>query len=251
MDELKKRLTRELTQNIQVKVKHTDIWNLPIHSIKVEFETVRQTKMDVLMKMLLIAFREADFHDVGELSDVLLVEPIFIENLVQKMLHAGLVEQTDDRFKLTEKGINQLDTEIFVDQFEGMSENLLYSPCHKKLLVGSLGEKEDQPFNDYRFYDDFSNWEIDTIDRREIREHLQNVIPESETPNVQTVISEIHSIAPLAAEVAPCIEFHLYQQEEDLFYARVWNTLLNEWDEILETQINERERQNWREIYSR
>lgn len=248
MDELKKRLTRELTQNLQVKLHHSEIWNLPIHPIKVEFETVRQTKMDVLMRMLLTAFREADFHDVGELSDVLLVELVFIENLVQKMLYAGLIEKEASVFKLTKKGNDQLNTGIFVDQFEEANEILLYCPCHGKLLEGSLDE-ENHPYKDYRFYNDFSNWEIDSIEHHAIRAGLQMLMPKSETTNVQTVISEVHSIAPLTPDVVPCIEFQLYHQEEDIYYARVWNTLLNEWDETLEAQINERDRQNWREVY--
>lgn len=246
MDELKSRLTRELGQNLQVKIIHSKIWHLPIHPVKVDFETVCQTKMDVLMKMLLTAFREADFNETSQLSDVLLVELIFIDNLVQKMLRAGLIEKKDAMFNLTEKGQDQLNTETFVDQAEEASENLLYSPCHGRLLEGTLEETSDDQFDDYRLYDDFSDWEIESIDQIAVRQGLQSLIPKSETPNVQTVISEIYSIAPLTPEVVPCIEFQLYNEGEDVFYARVWNTMLNEWDETLEGQINERDRKRWR-----
>lgn len=249
MDELKNRLTRELGRNLQVKIKAVETWNLPIHPVKVNFETVRQTKMDVLMKMLLIAFREADFAEVSELSDILLVEPIFIENLTRKMTYAGLIEKNPSFFTLTTKGLDQLAAETFIDQVEEASETLIYSPCHGKLLAGALEEEPNDEFADYRFYDDFTNWELKEIDRSMIHKGLQPFIAESEKPNVQTIVSEILSIAPLPIEVIPCIEFRLYNQTEDIFYARVWNTMLNIWDETLEAQINERDRKNWRKMY--
>lgn len=249
MDELKKRLTRELGQNLQIKIKHSQIWHLPVYPIKVGFETVRQSKMDLLMKMLLTAFREADFSETSQLSKVLLVEPIFIEHLVRKMADAGLIQKNDLYFTLTEKGISQLNAETFIDQVEQVSENLLFSPCHGKLLEGALKKAEDDQFDDYRFYDDFSDWDIEAIDPTAVRQGLQNLIPKEETPNIQTVIADIHSLAPLTPEVIPCIEFQLYHQTAAIFYARVWNTLLNEWDETLEGQINERDRNRWQEKF--
>ena len=37
---------------------------------------------------------------------------------------------------------------------------------------------------------------------------------------------------------------------QKIYYcARVWNTLLEHWDETLEAQLNEKERKKWREIY--
>lgn len=249
MDELKKRLTRELRQNVQVDIKHSIIWHLPIHPIKVQFETVRQSKMDVLMKMLLTTFRRADFSDVNQLSEVLVVEPIFITHLVEKMSYAGLIKKENSFFALTEKGIDQLDTETFIDQAEEVSQNLLYSPCHGCLLDGSLEKAEDDQLDDYRFYDDFSDWDIHSMKEGEVRHALQNLLPENESPNEQTVISNIHEMGPLKPEVIPCLEFQLYNKAEDVFYARVWNVFLSKWDEVLESQINERERSGWREEY--
>lgn len=249
MDELKKRLTKEIGQDLQVQIKHSQIWNLPIDVLKVDFETVRQTKMDVLMKMLLIAFREAEFSEVGEISEVLLVESIFIENIIEKMQRAGLIEKEQSIFRLTDKGSAQLKAETFIEQPEEGTENLLYSPCHSKLLPGELDESGEDEYEDYRFYDNYSDWDVDSIRINDIQDRLQALIPVSETPNVQTVISEIHSVTPIISEVIPCLEFHLYHKEKDIFYARVWNTLLNEWDEKLEGQINSYDRATWREVY--
>lgn len=245
MDELKSRLTYELGQNTEVQIKHSEIWNLPVHPIKVDFETVRQTKMDVLMKMLLISFQKGDFSASDQLSDTLLVEQIFIEDRVQKMLRANLIEKKASVFTLTGKGFDQLASGTFIDQSEELTEKLLYSPCHGAFLQGTFNLFDDDSFEDYRMYNDYSNWEIEMIERSVVHEQLQSLIPVSETPNVQTVIAKINSLASLVVDVVPCIEFHLYDQSQAVFYARVWNTLLNEWDETLEGQIHAKERQSW------
>lgn len=247
MDELKQRLTKELEQDIQVEIKHSQIWNLPIHPLKIDFETVRQTKMDVLMKMLLIAFQKADFREAKELSELLLVESIFIENIIEKMQRAGLITKEQSIYQLTDKGSTQLESETFIEQPEQGTENLIYSPCHTKLLNGELDESLE--YEDYRYYDDYSDWDVESIKKSDIQEELQALLPASETSNVQTVVSEVHSIVPLTPEVIPCIEFHLYHKEKDIYYARVWNSLLKIWDEKLEQQINKRERNSWRDTY--
>lgn len=250
MDELQKRLMREIRQDLQIEIKHAQIWNLPIHPLKIDFETVRQTKMDVLMKMLLITFRDADFSEVAELSELLLVESIFIEDIIRKMERGKLIEKRQKFFRLTNKGSAQLQAETFIEPPEAKSESLLYSPSHHKLLFGELDKSSEHEYVDYRFYDDYSDWDVDEIKRNDVLERLQAFLPISETPNVQTIISDIHSIAPLTADVIPCIEFQLYHKEKDIYFARVWNTLLNEWDELLEEQINKRDRNNWRENHS-
>lgn len=45
----------------------------------------------------------------------------------------------------------------------------------------------------------------------------------------------------------PCQEFRIYNKEQDIFYARVWNTWLEQWDDRLDKQIEEQERVKWRE----
>ena len=72
---------------------------------------------------------------------------------------------------------------------------------------------------------------------------------ESGEGNVQIVVSEIVSASDIQVDLIPCIEFHLYNEAEDLLYARVWNTLSNHWDETIEAQLNEKERKKWRETY--
>ena len=42
----------------------------------------------------------------------------------------------------------------------------------------------------------------------------------------------------------------MYNKEQDTFYARVWNTGLKRFDDLLEKQIEEKEQVKWRERWS-
>ena len=63
------------------------------------------------------------------------------------------------------------------------------------------------------------------------------------------IISEIISSTEMYIDDIPCLEYIIYNEQEDLFFARVWNTLTDQWDEALETQLNEKERLRWREKF--
>ena len=72
---------------------------------------------------------------------------------------------------------------------------------------------------------------------------------QSNKANVQTVVTAIESTSVVKDLSVFCIEFRLYNKAEDTIYARVWNTLLGHWDEIIEAQLNEKERKQWRSSY--
>ena len=95
MQNLEKRLKNELQQNNKVKILHSSRWSLPIHSIEVEYKPVKRTKMDVLMKMMLLAFQKAEIVEAAQLSELLLVEQLFIEDLINIMRRTGLIEKKD------------------------------------------------------------------------------------------------------------------------------------------------------------
>ena len=85
MNDLKGRLTKELQQDFNVKIMGSLSWSLPVNSIEIVYQTVMRTKVDILMKMMLIAFGKADIATAEELSDILLVEQLFINDLIDKM----------------------------------------------------------------------------------------------------------------------------------------------------------------------
>lgn len=251
MQELEKRLKKELQQNMKVKIMGSGRWSIPIHSIEVEFRPVKRTKMDVLMKIMLISFQKAEIAKVEELSEILLVEQLFIEDLIKKMTRTGLVEKRDNLYRLTGRGYQQLENGIFEEEQDNESKTVLYSSCHEKFLNGVLKEvpAEVEELEIYRHVKEgYLDEELAFLDEALIHA-LRTSGAESVEGDVQTVVSEIVSTTELYIDDIPCLEFILYNTEKDIMYARVWNTLLEQWDETLENQLNEKERIQWRERY--
>ena len=90
MDKLKGKLTKELQQDFNVKILDSMSWSLPVHSIEIAYQTVMRTKMDILMKMMLIAFQKGQISTAEEFSEMLLVEQLFIKDLIDKMTSAQM-----------------------------------------------------------------------------------------------------------------------------------------------------------------
>ena len=249
MKELKSRLTKELQQGFNVQIMDTLSWKIPVHTIEVAYETVTKTKMDILMKMMLIAFQKAEIETIEELSEILLVEQLFIEDLINKMTNARMIEKTQGIFALTDAGSEQLGTGIFEHEPESGNTETLYSPCHQSFLSGKLENIRFEEQEKYRYQVEFDNWEVTSLEKSSLFKVLRESGIETEEGNVQLIISKIISATDRKITTVPCIEFRLYNKEEDLMYARVWNTLTEQWDERLETQLNEKERTKWREQY--
>lgn len=250
MHELEKRLRKELQQNLNVKIMHSDLWSIPIHSIEAEYISVKRTKMDVLMKMMLITFQKATIANAEEISEILLVEQLFIQDLINIMQRTRLIEKLEDVYKLTEKGVLQLSNGIFEEEQDAETMNVLYSTCHEAFLKGELKEVTgEEVLETYRYVKEGYLDEELSFEDNILIQTLQQSGAEVGEGDIQTVISEIVSWTDLYIEDIPCIEFILYDKQEDILYARVWNTLLERWDEKLENQLNEKEKLAWRETY--
>ncbi|MBE1555626.1 hypothetical protein [Sporosarcina limicola] len=249
MDELKRRLTKELQEDFNVKIMDSLSWGLPVHSIEISFQTVMRTKMDILMKMMMIAFQKAEIATVEELSDILLVEQLFIQDLLGKMSRAHMIEKKGGFYALTTIGVQQLEDGLFEHEPESGSKDGLYSPCHRSFLNG---ERYDSSFEEkevYRFANEFDDWDVMSLEDIDLVNVLKMMGVESSEGNIQIVISEIISTTDVQIDAVPCLEFRLYNVVEDVLYARVWNTLTEHWDAKLEAQLNEKELKNWREMY--
>lgn len=249
MRDLEKRLKKELQQNIRVKIIDSASWSIAVHSIEVEFKPVKRTKMDVLMKMMLLTFQKAKITKPNELSDLLLVEQLFIEDLLNIMGRTGLIEKRESVYTLTDRGLRQLKNGIFEEDQETKTQTLLYSPTHEDFLQGEIkpaldGEEE---LGIYRYAKEESV-KIKFEDLQVI-DALRTSGVEAEEGDIQIVVSEIVSTSELYIDDVPCLEFILHNKEEDLLYARVWNTFLGQWDETLENELNEKERVSWKEKY--
>lgn len=249
MNELEKRLKKELQQNIQADIVSSTAWTIPLYTIEVEYKPVKRIIMDVLMKMLLITCQKAKLTSAKQISELLLVEQLFIEDLINIMKRTGLIELKDHVLTLTEKGIKQLEDGIFEEELDLQSQNLLYSPSHQAFLQGEIKPALDgeEALKLYRHVPEKKarlKWE-DTV----VMDGLQANKIEAADNDLQTVVSEIVSTSELYIDDVPCFEFIMYNQMEDLLYARVWNTFLDQWDETLENELNEKERVVWREKY--
>lgn len=244
MDALEKRLRDELLRDLNVKLLETATWSLPIQVINVEYETVKRTKMDILMKMLLVAFRTSRFASVEELSEMLIVEPLFIQDITDRMERAGMIVRKDGAYSLTETGRQQLDAGIYVQPPETEESTVHYSPLHGRFLVGELADGSGEAYRH-----ELAFRQLNTFRDEEWREVLDQLDVAYTDGNVQLVVQAITVVNELERNAIPCIEFRLHQTTDDRLYARVWNTMTGEWDEAIENQIMERELTEWREKY--
>lgn len=227
-------------------MKSTD-WCIPIRTIEVTYEPIRRSTMDVLMQMLLISMQEANFQNVEELSELLLVDPLFIGDLVSLMSRVRLIEQTDGFYRLTPKGEQQLSRGIFEEELEVETATLLFSPCHQAILPA--GEEDIEEFDElpepYRYVDKEAEQQ-EQFDEAMLLAALQQ---EEEATSAQKIVETIVTAQAQQINDIPCLQFILYDKEKNIVYVRVWNTLLNQWDEKLEQQLTEKEQLQWREQY--
>jgi hypothetical protein len=244
MDKLNKKLRSKLLENPAVQIKKDFIWQFPVTIYTVAFHSVKRSKMDILMKMMLLTFEQAQIRRAANLSQLLLVEELFIEDLLKKMQRMGLITLEKECYRLTSRGHEQLNTGIMEEELAEESTVLSYSPIHDEFwpeITEPLPETDGElPL--YRYGNHPNTLEKDRI--------LQ-VLAESRNGEVedgfQTVVAAVNSVDQQKVEYIPCLEFQLYNKEQDKFYVRVWNTLLQRWDETLEKQIEEKERLIWRE----
>ncbi len=242
MEKLTKRLRASVLANPAVQLKESAVWYLPVWTLDVVFNRVRRAKMDILMKMLLLAFEEAHIRRAANLSEILLVEELFIEDLMKKMRRIGLIHLDKGIYRLTTKGKEQLKSGIIEEEMEEEFTELFYSQSHDEywseeiVAVPEINEKLTM----YRYAK--KDEEINTDRMLEVLSNTKNELQEN---GFQTVVSEISGFDQKTVERIPCYEFQLYNKEQDIFYVRVWNTLLEQWDDTLEKQIEEEEMAKW------
>jgi hypothetical protein len=200
--------------------------------------------MDILMKMLLLAFEEADIRRAANLSEMLLVEELFIADLIEEMQRTGLIQLDKAIYRLTMKGQEQLRTGIMEEELEEEWSELFYSSTHDEFwpeMVVDVPETDEELLM-YRYADNQDRINADRI--LKVLSESENRLDEK---GFQTVVADVFSFEQQTVEHVPCLEFRMYNKEQDLFYARVWNTWLKRWDETLEKQIGEQERVTWRD----
>ncbi|MEL3961223.1 hypothetical protein MKZ01_08075 [Lysinibacillus endophyticus] len=233
----------------KTNILETAIWCVPVHTVNIAYKPIVRTKMDILMKMLLISLQKAKFKKTEQLSEILLVEELFIQDLLSKMHKTGLITK-EDHFQLTEKGLKQLTSGVFEEDQEITSKETLYSPTHQTFLQGEIEavlDFEDFPEDIYRYYVQVEELQVDNDKLVEELRLLQMDEDEEEESNL--VITSIESFEDIQVNDVPCIEFVLFDEEKEQFASRVWNTLTNNWDTTLQHQIEEKEKSSWKERF--
>ncbi|MDN4492488.1 hypothetical protein [Ureibacillus aquaedulcis] len=247
---LQQSLEEELTKKSRATILQSDTWCVPVHSLNVTYKPVIRTKMDILMKMLFLSLKDTKFESAEQISEILLVEQLFVEDLLSKMQKTGLIEKLDSYFRLTEKGQKQFATGVFEEEQDETSTELLYSPTHTNFLYGDIEEVldfEDFPEEIFRYQVKDINLSFeDSVVISEIQSN-KNDSEKAEGEQGKLHITSIDSVEDIQVNDVPCIEFLLYDEEKDLFSIRVWNTLTNQWDEQLQQLISDNEKTTWRD----
>lgn len=220
------------------------LYSVPVHTIEVSYHPVQRAVMDLLMKMMLISYERADIQEPDVLADILLVEPLFIHDLTNKMMNLGMLQRTDTGIiALTEKGRVQKEHGIFEEQLPLQSEQLYYSPTQAKFLTGdmdTLAELVDiPPASPYAVE------ALGTIDEAPLIDYLTELQPAPVDEEPQTFVSEMVQLESVQVHDVPILQFICYEPQQDKLFMKVFNSLTNEWDLALEELITAKERTSW------
>lgn len=224
-----KQLQEDLQKQLEEQgtVIESQIWCIPVHSYQIQYQPIEKKSMDILMKILLFSFQKSGFSSADELSDILMVEPLFIQDLINKLMKNGLLERVDNLYQLTEKGKGQFVNGVFEEVLEPVTEEMLFSSVHDGFLDGNVEEVldfDDFPDDMYRFLEEKEPSKDAFLE--EIRAHQVE-----ETIEIKKILNCEH----LQTNDVPCLEFLV--KIDDNKKVRVWNTLLDNWDTQLEKHI--------------
>ncbi|MGG0642970.1 hypothetical protein ABE021_03335 [Sporosarcina gallistercoris] len=248
MDELKKRLQKELQQSLDNKVLSELSWTLTAQKVLISYETVTKTKMDVLMKMMLMTLQQLSIEHPEELAQVLGVELLFVEDLLSMMEGAGLVVKKDV-WSVTELGVTQLTTGMLLHEIQTEEAVLLVSPLHNEFLEAERPQQFMERQEPFRYEEDPSSWSTKGLTTEFVRNQLTELVEQDNTSEWQRVVEQVLKIEKVGQVQIPCFEFHIHNMDQDALYARIWNTYTDQWDETLEQLVMTKERSNWRRRY--
>lgn len=242
MEKLKGELRAGLLANPDVTIIKEQVWQLPVVLYDARFERVKRLKMDILMKMLLLAFQEADIRRAANLADMLFVEELFIRDLIDKMQRTGLIGLEKKGYRLSAKGMDYLERGIFDEEMEEDSTRVSFSAVHNEYRLA--GDDPDTEADDGLL--PFRYAVKGSLNKDRMFQLLSKELVYPPEDGFQVIVTGIARCIEQETRAVPCIEFQLYDAKQDIFYARVWNVQLGSWDEGLAKRIEEREVVSWR-----
>lgn len=237
-------LINELEAMHEAKVVESSTYSYPLFTVNVSYYPVQKTPMDILMKMMLIAFQKAPIQSTEVLASILLVEPLFIADLTEKMVKAGLIVKGDDHsYQLTEKGTKQLEAGIFEEQLELVQEEILYSDVHESEMEGDIEMLET--LDDIPESLSYASEHIDSINEQNVVQAIQLSLTQhsdEEESAPPIFINAIESFEIGAITDIPISIFTLEEKRSGRTFTRVFNHFSKKWDDMLATFVSENEK---------
>ena len=232
-----------LLEQSHLRVLRSESWIYPIQQADIQMKTLIRSQMDVLMKMILNILKKLEVKHPSEISELLTVETIFIEHMLDIMVHSKMVEIIDSTYRLTPNGLEQLQQGTFAhDPLEEQVE-LTYSSFHNEVLIQDSDHsilEEEEYIPDFTFDKDVKQLNITELDDATIRQMIEDTGYEFIVEKGQKIIDEISSIELNETLRAVCIEFHMHDTTEDTVFIRVWNTWTGKFDARFEDELNQK-----------
>lgn len=231
-----------LLEQSHLRVLGSESWIFPIQQADIKMNTLVRSQMDVLMKMILNILKKLEVKDPSEISELLTVETIFIEHMLDIMIHSKMVEIIESTYRLTPSGLEQLQQGTFAHDPMEEHVELTYSPFHNEVLIRdsehSILEEEDY-IPDFTYGKDVKQSNITELEDATIRQMIEETGYEFIVEKGRKIIDDISSIELNETLRAVCIEFHMHDTTEDTVFIRVWNTWTGKFDARFEDELNQ------------
>jgi hypothetical protein len=227
-------------------------WVIPIQRAEIQMKTVVRSQMDVLMKMILKILERLEVKQANEISELLAVESMFIDHMLNIMIHNKMVEKIEDTYQLTTIGLAELKKGTFVHDSMEEHVEIVYSPYHKEVLNQDHEQNvmdENENASEFLFEEDVFLADVTKLDDTQIRQVIQDSDYEFIVENGQKSIEEICLVELKETMRVVCFEFHLHDRTEDMFFIRVWNTWTGQFDSRFEDELSQKKASKLRELY--
>lgn len=245
MSSLAADLARQLERNKAVTIQHQDSWQLPLWSYAVTFRRVKKYRLDILMRMILHVIEEMPVRRAAAIAELLVVEELFVADLMEKLLRNQLIEEIKTGYVLTSAGKQQLLAGIYEEEQEEEYRDLLFSPTHQTFLVAEEEvETQEEATTPFRYA---KTYEAPDQQEEQLVEGVKQTLAD-EQEHAEGFVESLNGLVDyddVELQWITCYEFRLYDKVEKLTYVRVWNPLVSTWDAFLEAEIEEHEAPSW------
>lgn len=245
MEALIQRLQKDVARTKDAKLVATESWTIPMQRLHVTYAPVQRLSMDILMKMLLMTFHELHITSLHAVSDLLAVEHLFVEDLTNTLLRNELVTIIESVYTLTTRGEEQLASGVLEDALQTQEIDLTYSPLHNAYFTEDVDALYDAVLPEPYAYVDEACIQQATAPQDALIALLQQLQPND--TDVKAYVSSLKDCSMTEMLEVPCIAFVLYDARDDVFSTRVWNTLTNRYDDVLEAHFLEHAMATWRQ----